>query len=108
MVVKLIHAKEFSGTQELYMTEHQWIVKYNGKPGWMAYETDVDIPERFKPKEHEGRVMVMLNGVYVGLNTNLTVGKFGEPVIQWKDEQLGCERSVSLKRVEEVRNVSNS
>ncbi len=102
MIVNLIHAKEFSGARELYMTKYQWDAKYNGKPGWIATEIDVDIPERFKPKEHEGRAMVMLNGVYVGLNTNLTVGKFGEPVIRWKDEQLGCERSVSLKRVEEV------
>lgn len=102
MVVTLIHAKEFMGGQEMYMAEYQWITRYSGKHGWVGTEAEVDIPERFKPKVDDGRVMVMLNGVYVGLNTKLGVGKYGEPVIHWEDEQLGCERSVSLKRVEEV------
>lgn len=102
MTVKIYLVREFLGNQIKFATEHEYIDKYCGKSGWVGNEIELDIPERFHPHEHEGRVIVTVGGKTGGLRQFLSVGRNGDPVIRWKDEQLGCERSVSLKRVEEV------
>lgn len=96
--VEICLLRKFLGNEAIFVTEHEYIVRYKDNPNWIADFMRVDIPDRFHPKEdEEGRVIVTVGGKTVSLSNVLGIGKNGDPVIEWLDEEGGFKRTVSLK-----------
>lgn len=103
--VEIVHVRETFGKQgafDGYMTVHTFHTfaskDLNAIKAFASKKIKVDIPDRFHPKEdEEGRVIVTVGGKTVSLSNVLGVGKNGDPVIEWLDEEGGFKRTVSLK-----------
>ena len=97
MTATMYLVKEFLGNRVKFATEHEYLDKYCGKSGWVGEKIELDIPERFHPHEHDGRVIVTVGGKTGGVGQFLTVGSNGDPAFEWDDEEFGFKRRVSLK-----------
>lgn len=96
--VEICLLRKFLGNEVMFVTEHEYIVRYQGNSNWSVEFMHVDIPDRFHPKEdEEGRVIVAVGGRTVGLGTVLEMGPDGLPRIVWFDEELNCRRTFTLK-----------
>lgn len=59
----------------------------------------IDIPERFCPEHNDGTVYLKMNGAdgkYSLLENVLDADIFGQPVLKWHDDKLGCTRTATL------------
>lgn len=60
----------------------------------------IDIPYRFYPSDDlEGNVYLKMNGAdgkYSLLENVLDADIFGQPVLKWHDDKLGCTRTATL------------
>lgn len=113
--VKICLLRKFLGNEAIFVTEHEYIVRYKNNPNWTADFMHVDIPDRFHPKEdEEGRVIVTVGERTVGLGNVLEMGPDGLPRIAWFDEELNCKRTFTLKSkrgsypwAEQLKNMHN-
>lgn len=94
MVVNIWKISEMLGEKIHYVVSGDYD-KYSG----IHTLVEIDIPERFCPEETDGVVYLKLNGPegkYSLLENVLDCDIFGQPVLKWHDDKLGCTRTSTL------------
>lgn len=95
MLINIWKVSDHFGEETHYAVAGEY-EKYKG----IHTPVTIDIPERFCPEYTDGTVYLKMNGPegkYSLLENVLGCDIFGQPVLRWYDDKLGCTRTATLK-----------